>query len=157
MQKINALFKNPDYITYLQKNRDCEINRIYCRHDLNHALDVARIAYILNLEEQLGFDKETVYAMALVHDIGRWKEYETGIPHEEAGQVLAEDLLKNCGFKGSALDGILQAIGEHRVAGKPSLSSLLYRADKLSRNCTGCAAIKTCKRFTNNEVPFLAY
>ena len=157
MLRVNKLLADSDFLGYLQKNRDCEASRIYCRHDLTHALDVARIAWILNLEEDQGLDKEVVYAAALVHDIGRWREYETGISHAEASRDLAEDLLTACGFTPAETDAILLAVGGHRSSGGDGLSGLLYRADKLSRNCPGCASIQTCKKFQHGEKPFLSY
>ena len=37
-----------------------EKSRIFCKHDLQHSLDVARIAYILNLEADLKIEKEII-------------------------------------------------------------------------------------------------
>jgi HD superfamily phosphodiesterase len=166
MERVNRLLRDPVYLECMEKNRVCELDRIYCRHDLSHALDVARIAAILNLEEQLGFDREILYAMALVHDMGRWQEYESGIPHNRASAALAEDLLRRCGFGEAERTAMLQAVGVHRRGDAENplsdllsalLSALLYRADKLSRNCPCCAAIKTCKHFLNGEEPCLRY
>ncbi len=47
---------------------------------------MARIAYIRNLEEGLGFDKEMIYAAAVLHDIGKSLQYEEKVPHEIAGE-----------------------------------------------------------------------
>ena len=35
--------------------------------------------WIKNLEEQLKFDSEVIYAPALLHDIGKDEQYESGI------------------------------------------------------------------------------
>ena len=40
-----------------------EQQRIFCRHGLEHLLDVARIAWILTMEDQLPLDKEIVYSL----------------------------------------------------------------------------------------------
>ena len=61
-----------------------EASREFCRHDVTHFLDVARLAWIENLERGLGVSKEEIYAAALLHDIGRHLQYEKGIPHDEA-------------------------------------------------------------------------
>lgn len=158
MTRINRLLTDPDFLAYLENTKECEADRVYCRHDLTHALDVARIAYVLCLEETAGLDKELVFAAALVHDLGRWMEYRDSIPHDAAGVHLAEGLLKKSGFGDHEIGAILEAIGRHRDGGGASaLSGLLYRADKLSRNCVSCATIGTCKHFQNGEKPFLNY
>ena len=61
-----------------------EKNRIFCRHGMDHLMDVARIAYIENLEKNCGISKEIIYGAALLHDIGRYLQYTEGIPHERA-------------------------------------------------------------------------
>ncbi len=43
----------------------------YCRHGLEHLLDVARISYIQVLEDGLDYDENVLYAAALLHDIGK--------------------------------------------------------------------------------------
>jgi putative nucleotidyltransferase with HDIG domain len=160
MQRVNQLLLDGDFLKNLRKNEACEADRQYCRHDLTHALDVARIAYILSLEENLGVDRELIYAAALLHDIGRWMQYEAGIGHERASQALSGHLLEKHGFDEAETAAVLNAIGSHRgdpSGGSAELSELLYRADKLSRNCAVCDAIKTCKRFQNNETPYFQY
>lgn len=158
MQKVNLLLNDPGFLEYIKKNREAEADRIFCRHDLTHALDVARIAYILNMEENLRLDKETIYAAALLHDIGRWLEYENGADHAETSAILAEDLLDKYGFAPRDKSEIMAAIGNHRKKGQTALlSDLLYRADKLSRNCVSCGAISKCKKFAHNEKPELKY
>jgi len=158
MEKINLILNNPEFINCLNKNQEHEINRIYCCHDEQHLLDVARVSYIINLEENLFLEKETIYAMGLLHDIGRWMEYEKGIDHAIASSTLAGEILKKCGFSKENIDEILKAIEGHRKNEDFSiLGKLLYKADKLSRNCVSCKARSTCKRFQNHENPFLQY
>ncbi|SHH67030.1 HD domain-containing protein [Sporobacter termitidis DSM 10068] len=158
MQRVNRLLRDPEFIGYMQKNKDAEKDRVYCRHDLAHALDVARVGCILKLEEKLEIGKALIYAAALLHDIGRWVQYESGVGHDTAGAALAEGLLQKHGFSADETKDILEAIGGHRSGGgNTPLGRILYRADKLSRNCVGCDAIKTCKRFLNGEEPFLQY
>lgn len=158
MERVNLILNDPDFLAYLKKNQNLEVDRIYCHHDITHFLDVSRIAYIIDLEEKLNIDKEVVYAIGLLHDIGRWMEYEKGIDHAIASKELAEGILQRCGFSEEEIKEILQAIAGHRKKGESSpLEDLLYRADKLSRNCTSCNARSTCKRFQNNEKPYLLY
>ena len=158
MEKINLILNNPEFINYLNKNQEFEIDRIYCSHNEQHFLDVARVAYILNLENGLAIDKETIYALGLLHDIGRWMEYEKGIDHAFASSILAEGILKKSGYSKENIDEILIAIEGHRNNdGFSILGKLLYKADKLSRNCISCKARSTCKKFQDYEIPFLQY
>lgn len=158
MKKINSILQNTKFLLYLQKNIAAEKERIYCHHDTAHFLDVSRIAYIISLEEKLNIDKEIFYAAGLLHDIGRWMEYENGIDHAVASKQLAEEILKECEFNESETVEILNAIEAHRNRGQMSiLGDILYRADKLSRNCLLCSARITCKNFQDGEEPFLYY
>lgn len=158
MKRINQILTNEDYIKYLSKNKDAEGDRIYCHHDITHFLDVSRIAYIISLEEKLNVNKEILYAMGLLHDIGRWMEYESGIDHALASKNLAEGILLDCDFSETEIQEILTAIESHRnIKSTSVLGDLLYRADKLSRNCLHCSAIGTCKKFQNKEVPVILY
>ena len=56
-------------------------------------LDVARLMYIRSLEEGEIVNREVIYAAALLHDLGRGMQYREGIPHQEAGVLLARELL----------------------------------------------------------------
>ena len=114
---------------------------------MTHFLDVARIALILNMEEDYGIDKELIYAVALLHDIGRWMQYEEGIPHEQASAKLAPEILIKSGFDEKEQKAVLGAILSHRdasVKDEKTLRGLLYRADKLSRACFACKAQEKC-------------
>lgn len=147
MERLNRLLKHELFQNRMKRIAQAERDRIYCRHDQKHALDVARIAYILNLEEQMGFDKEFIYAMALLHDLGRSEEYEQGRSHHEAGAELAAVLLPECGFTSEETRRICTAIAAHRNVDDKDDDScirLLYRADKLSRNCYDCLVVETC-------------
>lgn len=158
MKRINQILKSEEYIKYLKKNKEAEGDRIYCHHDIEHFLDVSRIAYIISLEENLNLDKEILYAMGLLHDIGRWMEYESGMDHALASKDLAEEILRDCEFRESEIQEILAAIESHRnIKSTSVLGDLLYRADKLSRNCLRCSAIGTCKKFQKGEVPVILY
>ncbi len=147
MKRIDRIRKHEAFCRCMKQIETAEKNRIYCKHDLGHSLDVARIAYILNMEEQGGLSKEIIYAMALLHDLGRSEEYHKGTAHEEAGAALAEQILLECGFTEIETRQICQAIAAHKYSGRDDGdygAELLYRADKLSRNCFDCMASKTC-------------
>jgi uncharacterized protein len=144
--KINAILKNTDYIKYLKLIEECEKDRIFCLHDLPHFMDVARIAYIISLENNYGFSKDIIYGTALLHDIGRWKQYREGIPHDEASAVLAPAILDESGYSKAEKDEIIKAILHHRKGceDKGSLSYIIYFSDKASRACYSCKATKEC-------------
>lgn len=158
MKRINDIIKDPDYKNYLNKNMETEADRIFCRHDMAHFLDVSRIAHILSLEEKLDIDKELLYAAGLLHDIGRWMEYESGVDHAAASKELAGKILEKHEFTEKEKEEILTAIEGHRKSrGTSSLADLLYRADKYARNCALCDAKTACRRFQNGEIFFLSY
>ncbi len=146
MTRIDDILNNTLYKSYMADIEQAEVQRKFCLHGLNHSLDVARISHIINLEEGLGFEKDIVYAMALLHDIGRGVEYKDGTPHHEAGIEISRNILQETGFDSADTDMILSAIFSHKTAcqEKSSLGYLLFKADKLSRNCFTCKAYDEC-------------
>ena len=136
MERIDKILNHKLFISCLERNKEAERDRIFCRHNMEHFLNVARIGEILNLEEQRRIPKVQIYAAALLHDIGRYRQYEDGTPHEQASAQLAPQILRDCGFDENETCVILNAIASHRdgkVKGEPGLRGILYRADKLSR------------------------
>jgi putative nucleotidyltransferase with HDIG domain len=147
MDKIDKILNHDLFLYHLQKNEEAEKERRFCRHGMVHFLDVARIGEILNLESQLGLDREQIYAAALLHDMGKHMQYENGTPHELASAEIAEQILQECGFDEKETYVIVSAIKSHRdstVAAERNLKGVLYRADKASRACFCCAAEKDC-------------
>lgn len=147
MERVNRILTSQAYREYLEKNNKAEAERRFCHHNMGHFLDVARIAWILNQEEGYGQERELIYAAALLHDIGRWMQYEQGVPHEQASAALASEILRDSGFSREEERMVIEAIGNHRNAGikeERSLSGLLYRADKYSRPCFACEMEKAC-------------
>lgn len=168
MNRINKIIKNKRYLEYVQRIKVHEKERIFCKHDMVHFLDVCRLAEIewLNhriekiekeyeavsktddVQNDLGkINRELIYATGLLHDIGRWQEYESGIRHEAASSRLAYDILRETGFCDEETEEIVLAISNHRnskVKDELSLSGLLYRADKKSRACFSCEAESQC-------------
>lgn len=147
MERVNRICEHPLWKDSLQKIQEWEQDRIFCCHTIAHFLDVARIAYIETLEKGLHLSKEIIYSAAMLHDIGRYLEYEKGIPHEEGSVLLAEKILKECGFVQKEQEEILSAISSHRAKETKfdeNLAGVLYRADKKSRNCSFCTAFQEC-------------
>ena len=147
MDRIDRILKHNLFMEHLDANRAAEAERCFCRHDMAHFLDVARIGMILDLREQQGIGDEIIYAAGLLHDIGKHLQYSRGIPHERASAELAPEILRDCGFDERETDVIIKAILAHRDSGSASargLTGILYRADKASRPCFSCEAEKEC-------------
>ena len=158
MERVNKIIRHPRFCGELDRLHEIEKDRAFCGHGMGHLLDVARIAYILCLESNESCEKELIYAAAMLHDVGRARQYEDGTPHEKESAAIAAEILPECGFSGPETDLILEAILAHRTrsgSGGGGLSALLYRADKLSRMCFAgvdkqerrrfdCAAIDEC-------------
>lgn len=147
MDRIDRILKHNLFNVCLNKNKAVEKDRIFCRHDMTHFLDVARIGRIINAEEGLGVEVDLIYAAALLHDIGKHMQYSEGIPHELASAQLAPGILSDCGFDKKETDVIIDAIRGHRdenSADEKNLKGILYRADKLSRACFCCPAEGGC-------------
>lgn len=148
VEKWNRILHHPVFIETLAAIREQEKDRVFCHHDLNHLLDVARISWIAVLEQNLGLSKDAVYGAALLHDLGRWKQYTSQKPHHIAGAELAQRILPDAGYTEEEIANITEAIlyhGEVSTEHPKKLALLLYQADKLSRNCFLCEAQPQCK------------
>lgn len=158
-ERWQDLLQDSTFQHHLQRTREKEADRIYCNHDLDHLMNVARLAWIINLETKSGFSKDMVYTTALLHDLGRWQEYETGVDHAAASAILASELLDQHDFPSEEKESILTAIRNHRrKAAADRLSQILYEADKASRLCIDCAATASCKRIQKNGgIPTVLY
>ncbi len=150
MKRVNAIFSHPLYQAYYKRLEEAEHGRIFCRHQMTHFLDVARIAYIRSLEEGMSLDREVIYAAALLHDIGKVLQYEEGIPHEISSEKIAAEILDSLTdestFSETEKAMILTAIRGHRKLRKEpeALERLLYESDKASRSCFACSAKSQC-------------
>lgn len=113
MNQVNMILKNKKYQSAMEKLYHLEKERIYCKHGLEHQLDVARIAYILSLEEKIRVEKAVIYSAAFLHDIGRSVSLCSSA-HEEESIKIAEVILKECNFNEEDIKEILRAIGTHR-------------------------------------------
>jgi len=145
--KINLIIENYSFQYNLKKIEYLEKHRKFCLHDMQHFLDVARLMYIMSLENNLNIPKYIIYTTALLHDIGRGEQYENGTAHDIASVVIGKNILKQCRYDADEIEKILGAIGNHRnnIEKPNSLSDILYKCDKLSRNCGNCEAIHECK------------
>ena len=118
MERLNTVLRHPLYQQYYKELREEERDRIFCCHQMEHLLDVARIAYIRNLENNLGYSKELLYTTAILHDIGKALQYKEKIPHEIAGAQIAEKILDSLpeavAYTEEEKKEILTAIRGHR-------------------------------------------
>ena len=144
MNKYNEIIENKKYIEYLKELEVLEETREFCRHNISHFLDVARITYIKVLENNLSYSKDVIYAISLLHDIGRIMEYKENIPHNEASTIMAKDILSETSYTEKEIEEIIKAIENHRKESMDELSKLIYSSDKESRNCFLCRAESKC-------------
>lgn len=157
MKRIDKILKHSLFVGKLERINFFEKDRKFCRHGIEHLLDVARIGCIISAQYKIdnrvnieNIADEYIYAAALVHDLGRADEYETGIPHEEAGAKTAEIILNDCGFTKAETEKIVSAVLFHKSvkcgnSDNYTLAPILYKADKLSRCCFLCKARDECK------------
>lgn len=155
LYKGNAILHNAKFNKGIEKINQQERERIFCKHGIEHLLDVARMMYIRYLEDLTenslnnstmnNINKEIIYATALLHDIGRAEEYEIHKrPHAAASVDMAKEILIEAGFCAEERTLICNAIANHNNIATDKLSYLLQEADQLSRNCLRCKAIDEC-------------
>lgn len=144
------ILKDKRYRNLLNEIEILEKDRIFCKHDISHSMDVARIATIIWLEDGKAKElkRDIIYAAGLLHDIGRAVEYKEGRSHDEASAEIAAEILPDCGYLPSEISEISQAIIGHRGRNQTKntyLGEIIARADKLSRGCFRCNAREECK------------
>ncbi|MDE5768094.1 MAG: HD domain-containing protein [Oscillospiraceae bacterium] len=149
LEVTNLILANATYLRELELLNVLEQHRIFCKHDMAHFLDVARIAMLLCQEEQIPADPDVIYSAALLHDIGRTEEYQHHIPHDLASVHKAESILEEIACEETKKQKILNLIRHHRHPDHPNqdpalLESIFYRADKKSRLCFCCPACSQC-------------
>lgn len=165
MDRINKIINHPLYKEYYNQIQAFEETRVFCGHDNNHFMAVARISYIMYLEDCLAEGKaiifkdcsdpkESIYALGLLHDIGRHIQYATEEPHELASKRLCKTILEDCGFIDLEIKAFQEAIGNHRnplIKNDQTLSGYLYKGDKASRPCHSCPVEKDCHRLDEKK------
>lgn len=148
MPRLREAVNHPLYQQHYRKIQELEREREYCHHDIEHFLDVARIAYIRNLELHLEYDKELIYLVALLHDIGKDRQYLDQVPHEISSAEIAEAILGDLSIGSSAeeINWILQSIRGHRreKEAMTEAQKLFYWSDKRSRKCFACPVKDSC-------------
>ena len=68
MERIQKILNHPLYQEQFKLLQNAEKDREFCRHTMEHFVDVARLMYIYTLEEKTNVSKELIYAAALLHD-----------------------------------------------------------------------------------------
>ena len=145
MKNTNKIYQLEIVQEKIHRLEILERDRKFCKHNMEHFLSVARICYILCLENDIPMDKDVIYTTALLHDLGRVEQILTGMDHDKASVMLAKEVLPYTDFTSWEKDEIIDAIGEHRKTqdGKDFVS-YFYQADKLSRACYQCSAEADC-------------
>lgn len=139
------ILKNEKFLSLLAQLKELEAGREYCKHGIEHLMDVARIAYILSLEKGLDIDKDIIYTTALLHDVGRGEQYISGRDHHNAGAIIAGEILREMPYSSEETEMITSAIAAHgHKSDGDNLKGILYAADKLSRACFLCPANEKC-------------
>lgn len=144
MDRVNKILNHDIYQDYLKRLEVYEAKREFCRHNLEHFLDMSRIAYVMVLEEKLNYKKDVIYAIGLLHDIGRVDQYEKGIEHHIASAYIAKEILKEIDFSSEEKEMIIESIENHRNSKSNNLNSIIYQSDKISRPCFNCKASEQC-------------
>lgn len=167
MDRLKKIINDSFYQDCLSKNAHRETRRRYCRHDLKHMMDVSDISCKIMEESgrlnimaaEAGLKdrnraREVVCAAALLHDIARWIQYDTGEDHAQAGARLAVGVLVRAGFDDAEIKTVVRAITEHRreMPDSSLLGFVLFLADDLSRDCLGCRARKDCHKYLQVEI-----
>ena len=159
MEKVQMILNHPQFKKYMELNFQAERERKFCHHDIQHSLDVARVSYIIALENKYDLEKEIIYITALLHDIAKWKQYSQKVDHAAEGALLAREILDDLNMKKEDTEMILDAIAKHRKKEGHSthLSKVLYAGDKSCRQCFNCCMVGGCNWYADGFTPALYY
>ncbi len=147
MKQVNQIVQMKEYRECYDAIWQLEMERPYCKHNMGHFLDVARIACMMKEERGLSIPREAIYMVGILHDIGRHLQYTEGIPHEKASAKIARYLLETIAYDPSSTEEIVKAIENHRnkkVANTNTFAGIIYDADKASRACYACKVQEKC-------------
>lgn len=159
LKETNKIVLSEIYNKYLNELEELEKDRFFCRHNYEHFISVARICYILKLEENVDVSKDMIYSTGLLHDLGRVVEIKEGINHAIASVDIARELLELTDFSDDEKKRILDCISYHRTK-EPSedeFFNIFYRSDKLSRACFRCPAYNECNWSYEKKNHFIKY
>lgn len=153
MKYVERLLADTDYLEQMKLLEELEKERRFCRHGLSHVLDVARIAWIEVLEQHLPFEKEEIYLVALLHDMGRIQEYQEGIPHHVSGVMQTEIFLDKISYPAEKRSRMMSVVEKHREKDKlnDDFINIIKQADNSSRNCFYCEVSSECKWSTERK------
>ncbi|MHA1928334.1 MAG: HD domain-containing protein [Candidatus Thorarchaeota archaeon] len=102
-------------------------------HSYNHTRRVYVIA--MKIGKVIGANQRVLAAAALMHDIGRMQEKETGISHSILSGEMSGPFLQKIGYSDTEIKQIIDAIRTHRFSEGLTPNSLegevLSDADKL--------------------------
>jgi uncharacterized protein len=102
-----------------------------------HAYDHVKRVYLIALKigKELGADLRILKAAALLHDVGRFREEETGVSHSILSGEMSEEILREVGYDANEIERVKSAIRTHRFSEGLTPDSLegeiLSDADKL--------------------------
>lgn len=142
MENSNLIYNMDIIQKHIKELKELEKNRVFCAHNMEHFLSVARICYILCLENNIDVSKDVIYSTALLHDLGRVEQYKHNVDHDIASVEIAKSVLPLTSFSTEEKQSIVSAISSHREKRNDnSFESFFYQADKLSRTCFDCNAL----------------
>ncbi len=102
-------------------------------HTLDHSIRVYSLC--MTLSEGLKINKRVLEAAALLHDIGRPKEDETGISHSILSGEMGREILQELEYKEIEINQVVESIRTHRFSEglEPTCieGQILNDADKL--------------------------
>ncbi|MBQ3915415.1 MAG: HD domain-containing protein [Ruminococcus sp.] len=152
LELTNRILRNELFCATLSQIENLEKGRIFCGHSLPHLLDTARIALILCRERGISADADVIYSASLLHDIGRAAQYTDGTPHDEAGCIIAEEILRQVDCDEEKTQEILRLVASHRKGGgEDTVEGIFCIADKKSRLCFACPAQSECNWSINKR------
>jgi len=83
-----------------------------------HTLDHTKRVYALSIKigKEMGANLKTLGAAALLHDIGRPKESETGVSHSILSGEMSRKILTELGYDDDEIERVVDAIRTHRFS-----------------------------------------
>lgn len=124
------MFENARIIDFVQKNLSVSNKGA---HTLDHIMRVNALS--MRIGDGLPINHRILEAAALLHDVGRPQEAESGISHSILSGEMSRPLLGDLAYSDSEIDRITDAIRTHRFSEGIEPNSLegkiLSDADKL--------------------------